>query len=377
MKGRADLFVRAILCASIVLMATSITLVWLMQRHCGFPSDLVDDRTLLRRPATNERQQRQQRPRKEDLSLQRQLEQKKQLIADLRTIVQGLQKRVKEQESRIRLVSATSSPVQQHEIQRIAAATDKRGIRLASHAPGNLTREEKELTSAEYMRLISTRDAFPFLLNYFGWQGRGVGGEIGVYGMEFSDRLIRIWRPERFELMELRDRHEFKTRRDLLHYEGRAAKVNVTWHQGFSWDIAGNFSDSYFDFLYIDGSHHYDSVLKDLHDFWPKMRSGAILAGHDFCGDRMHQTIQVQPGVNATIPWCGVYDGRDQTRKTARRGGEKQGQQGSARAVLEFFAAKAIRVFHTREDRIESDMYNERLETPPPRSNPSWWVVVP
>lgn len=34
-------------------------------------------------------------------------------------------------------------------------------------------------------------------------------------------------------------------------------------------------------FVYIDGNHHYNEVLKDLVRWWPKIRKGGILAGDD------------------------------------------------------------------------------------------------
>lgn len=36
------------------------------------------------------------------------------------------------------------------------------------------------------------------------------------------------------------------------------------------------------DFVYIDAQHDFLSVLADLCHWWPKLRSGGIIAGHDF-----------------------------------------------------------------------------------------------
>lgn len=35
------------------------------------------------------------------------------------------------------------------------------------------------------------------------------------------------------------------------------------------------------DFIYIDGNHAYEFVLKDLKDYWNKLKKGGIMAGHD------------------------------------------------------------------------------------------------
>ena len=40
--------------------------------------------------------------------------------------------------------------------------------------------------------------------------------------------------------------------------------------------------DEAFDFVFIDGLHTYDQVLKDCQNYWPKVKSGGLFAGHDF-----------------------------------------------------------------------------------------------
>jgi hypothetical protein len=42
------------------------------------------------------------------------------------------------------------------------------------------------------------------------------------------------------------------------------------------------FPNEFFDFVYIDGNHNYDCVTKDIITWLPKVKSGCVLAGHDF-----------------------------------------------------------------------------------------------
>jgi len=51
--------------------------------------------------------------------------------------------------------------------------------------------------------------------------------------------------------------------------------------RSFSYDAVHFFGPT-FDFVYIDGEHSYEAVTKDMKDWWPKIKQGGILAGHDY-----------------------------------------------------------------------------------------------
>jgi predicted O-methyltransferase YrrM len=40
--------------------------------------------------------------------------------------------------------------------------------------------------------------------------------------------------------------------------------------------------DDSLDFIYVDARHDYCGVREDLREWWPKLRMGGILAGHDY-----------------------------------------------------------------------------------------------
>jgi len=52
--------------------------------------------------------------------------------------------------------------------------------------------------------------------------------------------------------------------------------------KGYSPNIAENFEDESLDFVYIDALHDYESVLDDIKGWFPKVREGGIIAGHDY-----------------------------------------------------------------------------------------------
>jgi len=55
------------------------------------------------------------------------------------------------------------------------------------------------------------------------------------------------------------------------------------------------------DMVYIDADHTYQSVFDDLNSWWPRIRKGGYLAGHDFeskaVGDGWHTAIEVEAAV--------------------------------------------------------------------------------
>lgn len=47
-------------------------------------------------------------------------------------------------------------------------------------------------------------------------------------------------------------------------------------------EASKEFEDNSLDYVYIDGNHSYGSVIKDLNAWYPKIKKGRFLAGHDY-----------------------------------------------------------------------------------------------
>lgn len=50
----------------------------------------------------------------------------------------------------------------------------------------------------------------------------------------------------------------------------------------YSFEAVKHFEDNYFDLVYIDADHSYDGCLKDLKDWYPKVKKGGFLLGDDY-----------------------------------------------------------------------------------------------
>jgi hypothetical protein len=49
-----------------------------------------------------------------------------------------------------------------------------------------------------------------------------------------------------------------------------------------SWEAASRFDDGAVDFVFVDADHAYESVIRDIRAWLPKLRPGGIIAGHDY-----------------------------------------------------------------------------------------------
>ena len=57
---------------------------------------------------------------------------------------------------------------------------------------------------------------------------------------------------------------------------------NISLHQNYSYNIHDKFPNESFDVIYIDGDHSYNSVIRDLKLYMPKLKKGGIICGHDY-----------------------------------------------------------------------------------------------
>ena len=75
-----------------------------------------------------------------------------------------------------------------------------------------------------------------------------------------------------------------------------AGMIKVT--VGDSAESASRFEDGSMDFIFIDAAHDYDSVVKDLAAWWPKLKEGAIFAGHDYPWHEVEKAVNEHASAN-------------------------------------------------------------------------------
>lgn len=87
-------------------------------------------------------------------------------------------------------------------------------------------------------------------------------------------------------------------------YPGRASII-----RRFSVPASSLFGDGTLDFVYIDGNHNLQNVINDIASWLPKLRSGGIMAGHDYrkpknnIGHQVVEAVDAWTYANRVSPW--------------------------------------------------------------------------
>jgi hypothetical protein len=161
-------------------------------------------------------------------------------------------------------------------------------------------------------RLEFTREEIiPKMLNGFGMQ---VGVEIGVFKGQFSKHLLDNW-PGTLWLVDPwrafddeegyvdasnHKHHQTAYLETMNRLEGLESRSFML--RGLSSDMASRFQDGELDFVYIDGNHAYDWVKEDIELWWPKVKSGGLIMGHDYLGiDNWYESEFMENGKDKHI----------------------------------------------------------------------------
>ena len=123
---------------------------------------------------------------------------------------------------------------------------------------------------------------------------KGKGVEVGTFKGEFSKEIMEnwegslymvdVWRPlsnEEYLDSSNHGNHETQIYGEAMNnikgFEDRAVMVRATS------EIASDmFEDNSLDFVYIDANHAYDYVVQDIELWYPKVKEGGYLCGHDY-----------------------------------------------------------------------------------------------
>ncbi len=108
-----------------------------------------------------------------------------------------------------------------------------------------------------------------------------VCAEIGVYRGELSEQILKYVKPKQLHLIDPwnLDQHYQLVKKK---FDGNPCVIIVREKSEIALE---SFSDNFFDWVYIDGDHSTEAVLKDLKLSLKKVKSGGYIAGDDISFD--------------------------------------------------------------------------------------------
>lgn len=139
------------------------------------------------------------------------------------------------------------------------------------------------------------RDDLPGLFAELGYAvGVEVGTEQGFYAETLCQGVpgLHLYCVDAWDAYnEYRD-HRSQSKLDRFYDEAveRLAPFHVDIVRQRSMDAVGQFDDGSLDFVYIDANHEIPYVLNDICAWRQKVRSGGVVAGHDYYKSRRRNT---------------------------------------------------------------------------------------
>lgn len=150
---------------------------------------------------------------------------------------------------------------------------------------------------------------------------KGNAIEVGVWEGEFAANNLLDWKgnywlcdawQKRPETDAVTDKNHLNT---LQWYEVQKKAINNTSFamnrvkviQEFSVKAAERFEDGFFDWIYIDAMHDYQSVLDDLRAWYPKLRQGGLFSGDDYGLHEDYERISADAFAAKCSPFGKIY----------------------------------------------------------------------
>jgi hypothetical protein len=147
---------------------------------------------------------------------------------------------------------------------------------------------------------IAHRGKYPQLLDTLKLK---VGAEIGVQYGHFSGHILansgvsrlysidpwKAYSPQDYDDMTNADQRAQDSRylctvSQLFQYGDRSVVMRMT-----SKDAAEALQDNILDFVYIDANHSFDACSEDIRLWWPKVRPGGLISGHDYVDGKFRE----------------------------------------------------------------------------------------
>jgi hypothetical protein len=168
-------------------------------------------------------------------------------------------------------------------------------------------RSEERFVDQEKVLKLPAKDAILDVLPH-----GAVVAEVGVFKGGFSQRILEVTEPESLHLVDPwqgdvssggvaakgNDVHEAVRRR----FQGPIADGQVIVHRASSLQAAAAFEDGTFDWVFLDANHGYQGMKADLEAWFPKVKPGGYVTGHDYVATKSYGVIPAVDEFAASHP---------------------------------------------------------------------------
>jgi hypothetical protein len=181
----------------------------------------------------------------------------------------------------------------------------------------------KEKPESNYvLPILDERNDLGELLNDLNYT---VGVELGVQEGHYSNKILEKWpKCEKFHLVDSWehqpnyhdianvDQNSQNRKFDTTKQNMQKWGSKIVFHRMYTNEAVKHFENNSVDFVYVDARHDYKGAKEDIQNWWPKIKIGGILAGHDF------EDANDDPVTATNQDWSISADGTDNGFKAVK-----------------------------------------------------------
>tara|TARA_B100000927_G_scaffold99332_1_gene80318 strand:+ start:3148 stop:3774 length:627 start_codon:yes stop_codon:yes gene_type:complete len=133
--------------------------------------------------------------------------------------------------------------------------------------------------------------------------------EIGVDEGDFSERLYKKCDPEYLYLIDLWSSKRYGEKKFNIvknRFYDQLKKDEVKIFRDDSISVVSNFNDNFFDWIYIDTDHSFNTTYKELITWKSKVKRNGIISGHDYMMGNWKKTYRYGV-IEAVHKFCVEY----------------------------------------------------------------------
>jgi len=133
--------------------------------------------------------------------------------------------------------------------------------------------------------------------------------EIGVDEGDFSERLYKKCDPEYLYLIDLWSSKRYGEKKFNVvknRFYDQLKKDEVKIFRDDSISVVSNFNDNFFDWIYIDTDHSFNTTYKELITWKSKVKRNGIISGHDYMMGNWKKTYRYGV-IEAVHKFCVEY----------------------------------------------------------------------